>query len=385
MGNWILEWKENSLVIPSRKTTFKFNHNYHCIPLRRVEGDLIIEKLLCKLSNLCCLWNGNYVYDLTRCNHQHFVRDVIEMLDQECISTKLYLFDQPNDQPAKLSTSLNDNISVGSQSSTSSSPSIKIGGTSEFGMSVDRFLQFIQRNGYAPLTFFINDHVKEVLYGKKLSQMKKSRSSPSTSPHKPISQLNISNSNENSPLLIRPPQPLNLSSWNGYFNRNEELDEYNEKEYIVFKEHRELDSLYFQIKNAFGSVEYFKVHPEGKWDYWLLKLLDRGFWTRITHSQEKINRDQKDYPLTKLNARVTLHKESLEKLMEQKHANIVIKTNLMFHEKEECNCPFNWDTLSTLEMDMTAKLPDTTFLGDYEPPVPHKRSWIITSNNSVIL
>ena len=327
IGNWFLEWKESSLVVPTRKSPLgvRFNPNYHFIPIGKIEGEAV-QKSLIKLSNMCCLWNGNYVYDLKRCNHQHFVRDVVSMLE--------------NEQFIKKQSEL------------------------PYGLSVEKLLLKIQKNGYTDMAFFPSDTIREIIFGKK----------------KIIKKRNASEDGD----AVTPPSPINSDKsnntnvWNGYKTDNgPEVEQLDEKEFIYFQQHRELDVLYYNISGKFGpEFDYFKVNKEGIWDYWILKLFDRSFWVRIDSAPEPVNRNDPDYPLTKMNARFTLTKDDLEKL---NSSNSEIKGNLVRHQKEEFNCPFNIYGLTTVELDMqtmVSNMTDMSYLADYEPLIPAKRVWI---------
>ncbi|KAF0980579.1 hypothetical protein FDP41_013062 [Naegleria fowleri] len=428
IGNWLLEWHECSLIVPSRKSPHgtRLNHCYHYIPLRKIEGENV-EKTLIKVSNLCCLWNGNFVYDLKNCNHQHFVRDVLEMLESENLFSPLPVTaTQASFVPPLPPVGITNPLLYNSTSNP-----IQIGNahrdhhhhnTSEtttpirlFGTSVEMLLHRIQRDGYSSLAFYMNDNVKEIIYGKKKkNSINKTSNSVvgSTSPKlsgvvasPPQSSSTSTRASSKSTYLTATtatttvvstsssPPVMNVESSiacdmsspqlsyinkNGISNAN--IFTWNEKDFITIKEHRDVDNLFFHIKNAFGPGNDYFNSFEGQWDRWLLQLFDRSFWVRVAQSKKPVDRNSKDYPLTKQNARLTLDKESLEQLCQSKHATE--KGNVLVHCKEEINCPFNPEALSTVEVDLISKLADSSSLGEYEPSLPYRRHWV-TPNTKI--
>ncbi|KAG2386486.1 hypothetical protein C9374_002230 [Naegleria lovaniensis] len=77
IGDWFLEWGENSLVYPSISCKYRVSPQCHLIQLMKIEGEKNITRLLRKIAQICVLWNGTQIFNLQTCNHQHFVNDIL--------------------------------------------------------------------------------------------------------------------------------------------------------------------------------------------------------------------------------------------------------------------------------------------------------------------
>ncbi|KAL9648471.1 hypothetical protein ABK040_014091 [Willaertia magna] len=81
IGDWFLEWRETSFVCPTLKyNNYAIHHAYNFVQLTKIEGEKSIFRTLRKISQICSVYNGSKYYDNVKCNHQHFVKDVLSSL-----------------------------------------------------------------------------------------------------------------------------------------------------------------------------------------------------------------------------------------------------------------------------------------------------------------
>ncbi|KAG2392475.1 hypothetical protein C9374_012727 [Naegleria lovaniensis] len=330
IGNWFLEWRENSLVIPSRKPPqglVRFNPHFHFIPLSKIEGTKNISSILHRLSEVCALWNGAHIYHPHTCNHQHFVNDVILSLDL------LPIEESDKSKPGKISFPC--------------------------GLSVKRLLDRIEKYGFSDMSLYMNDSVKEALFGKKKQQEQHQQTVERVIYGEAYSRLGEEKTLVGN-IEYAPERIRSKYTYKNLQKNTSKEEENDEKNFLIFTSHSHLDQVFFDLDTKIGSgcegKDYFKTSLDGKWDLWLLKLYDRCFWIRMAN---KIY-NPKDAPLS------NLPQNSPFNVTHTGHFG-------------PCMCPFNMSGVSLTEFDiqlmMVNPLPPTEYLGSYDPPIPD-RIWL---------
>nr|CAG4714727.1 unnamed protein product [Naegleria fowleri] len=331
IGNWFLEWRENSLVIPSRKPPqglVRFNPHFHFIPLSKIEGTKNISSKLQRLSEVCALWNGTHIYHPHTCNHQHFVNDVILSLDLLPIEDS-----SDKSKPGKISFPC--------------------------GLSVKRLLDRIEKYGFSDMSLYMNDIVKEALFGKKKQQEQHQQTVERVIYGEAYSRLGEEKTLVGN-IEYAPERIRSKYTYKNLQKNTSKEEENDEKNFLIFTSHSHLDQVFFDLDTKIGSgcegKDYFKTTLDGKWDLWLLKLYDRCFWIRMAN---KIY-NPKDAPLSNL--------------PENSPFNVTHTGHF-----GPCMCPFNMSGVSLTEFDiqlmMVNPLPPTEYLGNYDPPIPD-RIWL---------
>ncbi|KAL9645007.1 hypothetical protein ABK040_004500 [Willaertia magna] len=337
IGNWFLEWRENSLVIPTRKAPYRLNPHYHFIPLQKIEGAKNIDRILHKLSSVCALWNGTFVYDLKECNHQHFVRDIINALG---VIPKMRQ-DAINDDLLKQGKEIVDDSFINNDND--------INQQIPFGLSIEKLLKRILRYGYSDMAFYVNSTLESYLFPQKKSSV--DINTLSSSFDAPQSEIRNKYSYQS--------LQKQMSTSNNNTKSTEE-----EGRYVVFKSHRDIDNFYLKIEMA--CADYFTGTSEGKWDRWLLRLFDRSFWIRLS---DKEIAQEKDLPLA----------NSSNDFAE------AFRSSIYSQEKRQTLCPFNMEGKTIAEIDILTLVvnsgPTSAYLGDYDPIVPN-RNWKLYEPNA---